>query len=657
MSFPAYPSYRDSGVEWLGDVPSHWVPARLRFLVQLNPSKSEVSGLDSDAEVSFVPMEAVGEQGELSLDRTRPISEVLTGYTYFREGDVSIAKITPCFENGKGAIMRNLAGGVGFGTTELIVVRPRQDRTTPEFLDWLFRSPAFRSRGEAAMYGAGGQKRVPDDFVRDFISPGPPLAEQVAIAAFLDRETAKIDALIEEQRRLIALLKEKRQAVISHAVTKGLDPNAPMKDSGIEWLGEVPAHWNVMALRRLVDPARSITYGIVQPGEPDPQGRFMVRGQDYSRGWVTRKEIFRVSDAVEVPYRRARLQAGDVVITIVGAGTGNTAVVPPFLSGANITQTTARVAPLLDLIGGEYLATLMESRLGAVQVALYQKGAAQPGLNLEHLAAFRFPVPPQHEQAQIIDHIAPALKQMQELTSAAEEAMTLLQERRAALISAAVIGKIDVRGTAQVLPFPIDRARARGLIAAEIIERSAHQSTFGRVKFQKIAFLAEAHVGISELAGSYTREAAGPLDRALIEEMESCARSIAGIEHEQPGGVGTTVSYRLGQQRGAHRHELAQWLGEDRTAKLDKLIGDFAALSTKEAEAVATLYGVWNDALSEGASPTDDEIISGFLNDWHPEKRAKFRASELPEWLGWMRRHGIVPTGSGPKTTTGRLFI
>nr|WP_143761337.1 hypothetical protein [Sphingobium chlorophenolicum] len=103
--------------------------------------------------------------------------------------------------------------------------------------------------------------------------------------------------------------------------------------------------------------------------------------------------------------------------------------------------------------------------------------------------------------------------------------------------------------------------------------------------------------------------------------------------------------------------DVLRFLGEDRTAKLDKLIGDFAALSTKEAEAVATLYGVWNDALSEGTLPSDDEIISGFLNDWHPEKRAKFRASELPEWLGWMRRHGIVPTGSGPKTTTGRLFV
>ena len=273
----------------------------------------------------------------------------------------------------------------------------------------------------------------------------PPLKEQRAIAAFLDRETGKIDALVAEQRRLIALLKEKRQAVISHAVTKGLDPTAPMKPSGIDWLGDIPEHWELVRLRRLVDPRRRVTYGIVQPGQMDPDGRFMVRGQDYSFGWADPLNIFRVSPEIEEPYRRARLKAGDLVMTIVGAGTGNTAVVPDFIDGANITQTTARIAPRLDLVEGDFLHWSLQSEVGQRQVALYQKGAAQPGLNLEHLVAFRVPVPPKEEQIAISQHIAEAAAKFDSLISEAETAIALLQERRSALISAAVTGKIDVR--------------------------------------------------------------------------------------------------------------------------------------------------------------------------------------------------------------------
>jgi type I restriction enzyme S subunit len=243
--------YKASGRRWLGDVPEHWDVKRIRFVADVNPSKNEMSGLSRDIEVSFIPMEAVGEDGSLVLDRVRPIGEVETGYTYFRDGDVTFAKITPCFENGKGAIMRGLVDGIGFGTTELTVARPKHSKTTAEYLYWLFTSAHFRKLGEGAMYGAGGQKRVPDDFLRDFVWAFPPLAEQAAIATFLDHETAKLDALVEEQQRLIELLKEKRQAVISHAITKGLDPNVPMKDSGVEWLGEVPEHWEITRIKHI----------------------------------------------------------------------------------------------------------------------------------------------------------------------------------------------------------------------------------------------------------------------------------------------------------------------------------------------------------------------------------------------------------------------
>ena len=117
MSLPMYREYRDIDSQWLGGVPAHWSVKRLRFVVELNPSKSELAKLPKDTEVSFLPMEAIGDDGSLNLEKTRALQEVETGYTYFRDGDVTVAKITPCFENGKGALMVGLLGGIGFGTT------------------------------------------------------------------------------------------------------------------------------------------------------------------------------------------------------------------------------------------------------------------------------------------------------------------------------------------------------------------------------------------------------------------------------------------------------------------------------------------------------------------------------------------------------------
>ena len=218
----AYQTYKDSGIEWLGEIPEHWEVKRLRHVSAVNPVKSEVAGWSSDTEVSFVPMEAVCEFGGLILDETRLLGDVYQGYTFFRDGDVVIAKITPCFENGKGSIAQGLINGVGFGTTELHVVRPSLELDV-KFFFFVSISIPFRQPGEAEMYGAGGQKRVPDSFVRNYQVPMPPLKEQRAIAAFLDHQTARLDGLAAKIRDSITMLREYRTALISAAVTGKID--------------------------------------------------------------------------------------------------------------------------------------------------------------------------------------------------------------------------------------------------------------------------------------------------------------------------------------------------------------------------------------------------------------------------------------------------
>jgi type I restriction enzyme, S subunit len=214
---------KPSGIEWLGNVPAHWEVKRVRDVAKLNPSKSEIATLNRDTFVSFLPMSAIGEDGTLFLESEKPIGELESGYTYFRDGDVTIAKITPCYENGKGALMRGLTQGIGFGTTELIVVRPKHEEACAEFLHFLFVSSVFRNIGESHMYGAGGQKRVPDDFIRNFATGFPPASEQIAIKTFLQAELAKFDTLTAQAQRAIDLLQERRTALISAAVTGQID--------------------------------------------------------------------------------------------------------------------------------------------------------------------------------------------------------------------------------------------------------------------------------------------------------------------------------------------------------------------------------------------------------------------------------------------------
>ncbi|MFY7926332.1 MAG: restriction endonuclease subunit S [Aquidulcibacter sp.] len=171
-------------------------------------------------------------------------------------------------------------------------------------------------------------------------------------------------------------------------------------------IGSLPSEWRLGMLRDQVDPGRSIRYGIVQPGKFDPNGRYMIRGQDYSKGWVAPAEFFRVSPAVEEAFANARVRSGDVLITIVGASTGRIAIVPPWLDGANLTQTTARIAVRADRVDNVFCALVLESPVGARQVANYLKGAAQPGLNCGDIEKFLIPLPPLNEQRAIAEALS-----------------------------------------------------------------------------------------------------------------------------------------------------------------------------------------------------------------------------------------------------------
>ena len=217
---------KPSGVEWLGDVPAHWEVTRIKRVAEINPSRTEARAyLTEDSSVTFLPMERVGTEGQIDTQEKVAASHVWNGFTYFRRNDILVAKITPCFENGKGAYLDTLPTRIGFGSTEFHVLRTKPS-VIPQFLYRLTTDFAFRQYGRESMTGAAGQQRVPSDFVANFQIPVPPFAEQSAITAHIDKATTHIDTAIATARRQCELMREYRTSLIAHVVTGKVDVRA-----------------------------------------------------------------------------------------------------------------------------------------------------------------------------------------------------------------------------------------------------------------------------------------------------------------------------------------------------------------------------------------------------------------------------------------------
>ncbi|MBN1873629.1 MAG: restriction endonuclease subunit S [Anaerolineae bacterium] len=242
-TFARYEAYKESEVAWLGEVPAHWEVKRVKSYAVVNPTSKIPHTLLDDDLVNFIPMTNVdGELGRIKEFNIVPLKDVASGYTRFRNGDVIFAKITPCMENGNCAVVTGLQNDIGFGSTEFIVFRPGQFLTSV-YLHYFLHNGAFRKNAEPFMKGSAGQKRVTTLYMSTHGFPLPPLPEQRAIAAYLDTQTANIDRQIALLTQKAAHYADLKQTLINQIVTRGLDPSVPLKDSGIAWMGEIPAHW------------------------------------------------------------------------------------------------------------------------------------------------------------------------------------------------------------------------------------------------------------------------------------------------------------------------------------------------------------------------------------------------------------------------------
>lgn len=442
MSFPTYAHYKDSGVEWLGAVPAHWGLKPLKHLVDFRsggtPDKTNrefwdgevpwASAKDLKTDELFDTIDHITEAavsaGAASLVEPGSILVVVRGMILARLFPVVTARVPM-------AINQDL---------KALSVKPH---IHPDFMAWMLRGSEAEtlSRLDEAGHGTKALRMEAWGAMR---LPVPDLSEQVRIVDFLKVETAKLDALITEQRTLIDLLKEKRQAVISHAVTKGLDPRVPMKDSGVEWLGEVPAHWEVHPLKHVA--------AFRSGGTPD-KGNI-----DYWDGdipWASAKDLKvddlfdttdHITEAAVLSGAASLVPAKSILVVVRGMILARIFPVVMTQVPMAINQDLKAVIPG-EHIHADYMAWLLRGSESETLSRLDEAGHGTKALRMDAWGAMKMPVPSVDEQKEIVTFINQETHRFDVLTAEAETTIALLQERRSALISAAVTGKIDVRGT------------------------------------------------------------------------------------------------------------------------------------------------------------------------------------------------------------------
>jgi type I restriction enzyme, S subunit len=434
MSFPRYEKYKDSGVEWLGMVPSDWQVKPLKGIAKV------VNGYPFDAKLfdpaAGFPLVRIRDLNQAAAD-TRYNGPFVEAASIDRN-DVLIGM------DGDFNVGRWLGSDVALLNQRMCCVRANTPTVT-RYLEYVLPTP-LKAINDVT-YSTTVKHLSSFDVLKIRVAMPKSEDDVASIVGFLDHETAKIDALVEEQKRLIELLKEKRQAVISHAVTKGLNPNAPMKDSGVEWLGEVPAHWELCPLRRAFI---AMDYGISD--SLDGEGAIAVLRMGNIGGGKVSLQDLKYIDVID-PY--LLLRAGDLLfnrtnsldqIGKVGLFLGDGEAKISFASYLVRLRTSPDCVPeffgfLLNCPG-----MLAEARANAT-VAI-----GQCNLNPTRYGAFMVATPPRDEQLSIAEFLMVTCGKLDELIREADTARTLLQERRTALISAAVTGKIDVRQTAAKHP-------------------------------------------------------------------------------------------------------------------------------------------------------------------------------------------------------------
>jgi type I restriction enzyme, S subunit len=424
MKYQPYKKYSKSGVDWIANIPSHWKIIQLRrCIIKVSNGTTEEQIDESDDSFPVTRIETIS-QGKINWSKVGwIIPNERIGRYILNVDDILLSHINSLSIIGNSAIFNGER--ILYHGMNLLRIEPN-DKIVSKWLLYNLKSKGLRNKISALAKPAINQASISTQTIKSLELPLPPYPEQRSIAAFLDRETARIDALIDKKQQLIALLKEKRTALITRAVTKGLDTNAKMKDSGIEWLGEIPEHWEVKRLKHLVD---------AKPIKTEDSDKQYV-GLENIESWTS--ELINLSDfqpdGVSNTFEKGNILFGKL---------------RPYLAKATICDFSGICSTeiiVLSPIGivGEYLLNIILSVGFIEKVNASTYGSKMPRASWEFIGNLQIPVPNLSEQHRIVEFLKNKIDKLTELTRKNKLAIEKLREYRTALISAAVTGKVRV---------------------------------------------------------------------------------------------------------------------------------------------------------------------------------------------------------------------
>ena len=442
-----YPAYKPSGVPWLGDAPEHWDLVQLGRIGTLSKGSG---GTKEDQAPEGVPCIRYGDlytshQFHIHGSRTFVTEEKALEYTPIQFGDVLFAGSGETLEEiGKAAV--NLMQSPACCGGDVILFRPDVE------MDARFSGYAIDSHPSQFQKSRMGRgitvMHIYGDELKYLWIALPPLSEQAAIVHYLDHADRRIRRYVDAKRKLIALLEEEKQAIINHAVTRGLDPNVPLKPSGVDWLGDVPAHWQV---RRLGYLATKFGSGITPRGGAtvyQENGVPFLRSQNIHFDGLRIGNVARITPSLHRELSGSHVRPGDVLLNITGASIGRACSVPDDFAEGNVNQHVCIIRPNRNSLVPSLLAAYLSTPMMQREIQIEQSGASREGLTLQSIRNFSIIVPPLQEQSVLVEYIDKATSNIKDAIARTHRQVELLQEYRTRLIADVVTGKLDVREAA-----------------------------------------------------------------------------------------------------------------------------------------------------------------------------------------------------------------